>query len=385
MQSLKIALVVPGGFDRPGAPEPERAIPALHALVRHLSAAHEVHVFCTDFDERGGEWSRLGAEIHDPGKVPPSRLPLQRTIERARRLFLALRAASARAPFQVMHAFWVDGNGAAAAMCAAALQLPFVASVGGGECVSLPAIGYGNARFASQRLATRLVLARANVVTVGSAQARNQVPAAGVFVIPLGAERSAFEAARARAAGPPWRLIHVANQNAVKDPWTTLDAFHRLAKSDQDITLDWFGMDTLEGTVTARARSLGLSTRITFHGAAEHTIIARALRSAHLHIVSSHHESQCVAVLEAALAGVPTVGTRVGLVADLAPHAAIAVPVGDAEALAAAVQSTLMDTQRRDELAHAAQQYALANDATSTASRFEALYEEARRLHSSKR
>ena len=81
-----------------------------------------------------------------------------------------------------------------------------------------------------------------------------------------------------------------------------------------------------------------------------------------------------MAVLEAALAGVPTVGTDVGHVNEWAPDAAVAVPVGDARALADAVEALLADEPRRIALAWAAQRRATAIDADHTAASFERLY-----------
>jgi glycosyltransferase involved in cell wall biosynthesis len=97
-------------------------------------------------------------------------------------------------------------------------------------------------------------------------------------------------------------------------------------------------------------------------------------RAAHLHIVSSRYESQCVAVLEAAAAGVPTVGTAVGILPALAPGAALAVAPGDADALADGVCRLLADQARRAAMGARAQAFARAHDARFTAAAFEAIY-----------
>ena len=76
------------------------------------------------------------------------------------------------------------------------------------------------------------------------------------------------------------------------------------------------------------------------------------------------------------MVGVPTVGTKVGLVDDWAPDAAVAVPIGDAVAIADAVVRLADDETERLRLAGAAQRRALAGDADDTARRFRALYAE---------
>jgi len=99
-------------------------------------------------------------------------------------------------------------------------------------------------------------------------------------------------------------------------------------------------------------------------------------RRAHLLIVSSRHESGPVAALEAAACGTPTVGTRVGHVADWTPALASAVPVGDAGALSAAVLDLLREEPRRHRMAAAARAFALKHDADWTAAQFDRLYHE---------
>ena len=138
--------------------------------------------------------------------------------------------------------------------------------------------------------------------------------------------------------------------------------------------LDCAGEDTLGGAIQAQAQALGLAGNVTFHGFVPQDQLAALYRRAHLHVLSSRHESQAVVVLEAAAAGLPTAGTRVGLVDTLAPHAARAVPVGDAAALGDAIVALLRDPPAREEMGAAAQAFARAHDVTETARTFEALY-----------
>ena len=91
-------------------------------------------------------------------------------------------------------------------------------------------------------------------------------------------------------------------------------------------------------------------------------------------VVSSRHETGPVAVLEAAVAGVPTIGTCVGHIAEWAPSAAVSVPVGDWAAMAAAIVQLLDDEELRLGIARDAQRRVLAEDADYTATRFRALY-----------
>ncbi|MEZ4641971.1 MAG: hypothetical protein R3E31_04400 [Chloroflexota bacterium] len=86
------------------------------------------------------------------------------------------------------------------------------------------------------------------------------------------------------------------------------------------------------------------------------------------------HESRNLAVCEAAACGVPTVGTKVGLVAELAPLALTAY-IGDAPALYRLCFICWQIRPERESLAHAAQQWAQTHNADWTAAQFMALYQ----------
>src|SRR5262245_49186123 len=97
---MKIALVVPGGVDRSGE---VRVIPALLALIRRLSSAHELHVFTTHQEPAADEWELYGAQIHNLG--------LPRTIWRALK---AVHSEHRNAPFEIVHSIWAGSSGAIA-------------------------------------------------------------------------------------------------------------------------------------------------------------------------------------------------------------------------------------------------------------------------------
>ena len=96
-------------------------------------------------------------------------------------------------------------------------------------------------------------------------------------------------------------------------------------------------------------------------------------------VLSSRHETGPLVMLEAAVAGVPTVSTAVGHVCEWSPDAAIAVSVGDWAGLAQAISKILEDEELRLRIARAAQQRAVREDADYTATCFQALYMKLRR------
>ncbi len=82
---------------------------------------------------------------------------------------------------------------------------------------------------------------------------------------------------------------------------------------------------------------------------------------------------------KAAAAGLPTVGTAVGIVAELAPERAWAVPIGDDRALAEGILALLRDPARREQMGRAAWEWACRHDADWTAARFEQIYDDVMR------
>jgi glycosyltransferase involved in cell wall biosynthesis len=377
---VKLALIVPGGFHPGGR---DNVIPALVSLAEELARRHTVHVFA--FGGPGPVTHDLigGAEVHqlgDPATIdPPRRARTLRLLARlARQLAGELADADRARPFQILHAFWANEPGLLAGALGRCTGRPVVVSVGGGEAARLPDIGYGGARSLAGRGTLDLSLRLARAVTVGSQFARTFLPgwaAARATVVPLGIDGSRFAASPGgRPVGPPWRLLHVGSLNPVKDHRTLLHAVARVVADGTDVTLDCIGEDTLGGRVQSEARALGLGERVRFHGHLPNPELAPFYRNAHLQVVSSRYESQSVAVLEAASAGLPTVGTAVGLLATMAPAAAAVVAPGDAEGLAHAIERLLDHGLERRAMAEAAQAFGRAHDVASTARAFERIY-----------
>ena len=113
---------------------------------------------------------------------------------------------------------------------------------------------------------------------------------------------------------------------------------------------------------------------MAFHGFQPTDHLQRFYAAAHLHVVSSRHEASGVTVLEAASTGLPTVGTAVGFISDWRESGAVAVPVGDSNALAASTIDLLQNPERRARVAAAARAWTLAHDADWSTSAFEDLY-----------
>jgi glycosyltransferase involved in cell wall biosynthesis len=160
-------------------------------------------------------------------------------------------------------------------------------------------------------------------------------------------------------------LLNVGSFEPVKDQAMLLRAFKWVSEAVPEARLIIAGQGRLENELRSLCQHLNLDERVTFAGEIPHDQLSALYRPAKLFVQSSRHEAQGMAVLEAAMYGVPLVGTAVGAIADLSPDAAVAVPVGDEVSLAQAIISLLRDPVRRLHLSRAAQaivarEYALA-------------------------
>jgi len=361
---MKLAIVTPGGVDESGT---ERVIPAFLWLIERLARRHDVHVFALSQEPRPRDWQLLGATVHNVGTVGARRLRFHRLFAREHRV----------APFDLVHALF--GGSALHALSAATwFRLPLLTHLTGGELVSLPEIGYGARLSARGRIETRLIVAASRRITVGTPHMHRMASSLGIDarLVPLGVALEKWPpcAPRVRNAMRPARLLHVADLRPVKDQPMLLRAAALLRERGVRFELHIAGFDTTNGATRQSIAARALEDVVHWHGLLGREPLRRLMEESDLLVHTSRHEAGPMAVLEAALAGVPTVGTDVGHVNEWAPDAAIAVPVGDARALADAITSLLADEPRRLSIARAAQRRSVAIDADYTALSFERLY-----------
>jgi len=362
---MKVAILTPGGVDRSGT---ERVIPCLLWLIERLvRAGDEVHVFVFRQETTQGSWPLLGATVHNAGSW------------RSYRTLLAmLRDEHRSGRFDVLHAFWAAPSGFVGAAASLMLRVPMVLTLPGQDIVHLGAGPERTRATPAARFKLRVALLAARRITTPSIAMSRQAAAAGIATEPVtlgvALDRWPPRAPRRRHRSSPIRLLHVASLNAVKDQATLLGAMTRLRFLGVPFELDIIGCDTLDGAIQRRCAAQGLAAQIRFHDVLPHDRLRPWFERADLLVMSSRHEGGPIVALEAAIAGLPTVGTAVGHIADFAPDAALAVPVGDDVALADAIIRLSEDEGLRLQLARAAQDRAIGEDADFTAARFRALY-----------
>lgn len=100
---------------------------------------------------------------------------------------------------------------------------------------------------------------------------------------------------------------------------------------------------------------MGLSDRVTLHGAVEHGTLERAYRAADLFVLASRHEGYGIAYGEAVRWGLPVVGTTAGAIPEAVPEGAgRLVAPGDREALRDVLDDLLRTPRVLAELAQGA-------------------------------
>jgi glycosyltransferase involved in cell wall biosynthesis len=368
---MRLALVAAGGLDESAR---ERVTPALLWLVERLARRHHVIVYVLRYHDRPRTYPLLGASVHDLGSP--------HGVWRQHRALVA--AMRRDGPFDVVHGYQALPSGLAAALAGRRLGVPSVATFDSGEFVALPDVGagYGLQLRNRHRLAVSATAKLASVLTVCSQYQQQLGNAHGIAarVIPIGVDARRFPSAP-RRDGPPWRLLHVASLNPVKDQATLIQAMVELTSRSIDVQLDIVGEDTMRGAIANLARERGIASRVSFYGFQPTDALPSFYQRAHLFVLSSRHEAANVAVLEAAASGLPIVGTAVGHLADWASEGevrgAVTVTPGDPSALADAIEQALANPSARREMAERARAWTLAHDADWTANQFETLYEQA--------
>jgi glycosyltransferase involved in cell wall biosynthesis len=352
---VRIGLVLPGF----SADAQDWCIPALRHFVQRLSRGDELEVLALRYPYRADSYALFGARVTALGGGQRRGLGSAAVWGRALTVLLA---EHRRQPFDLLHAFWANETGALVAVAGRLLHIPAVVSLAGGELVGFADIGYGGQLARGERARVRLALRLASVVTAGS---RSLLTLAGPHLgprqdrahyLPLGVDLDLFRPfPLPPPAGPP-RLLQVASLSPIKDQATLLRATDTLRRRGFEFVLELVGGGPLEPTLRGLCHSLGLAARVHFPGPRPHHDLPALYRRASLFVLSSRHEAQSMVALEAAACGAPVVGTRVGIIPDLAPQAATAVPVGDSHGLAAAMASILSDPARAHGLGQAARQ-----------------------------
>jgi glycosyltransferase involved in cell wall biosynthesis len=332
---MNVGLVVPGF----SADANDWCIPALRHLARRLSVTDHVRVVAVRYPFR---YDRYTVDAADVIALGGAERRGGATAALWRDGLKLLAAEHRRQPFSVLHAFWATESGLLAAVAGRLLRVPVLVSLAGGELVALRDIDYGDQRLAWERLKIRVSLGLASAVSAGSqlllSIARRHVALPRLHRAPLGVNAAVFCPSSGASVVTEPRLLHVATLTRVKDQVTLLRAFALLRRHDPRARLEIVGEGPLRPELERLATALELTCSVNFRGEVDHARLPTVYRAASVFVLSSRHEAQSMAALEAAACGLPVVGTSVGVLPELTPAV---VPIGAHADLARAMQAAI--------------------------------------------
>jgi glycosyltransferase involved in cell wall biosynthesis len=367
----RIAVFMPGGV---GEVNSFVHIPALVNLVSRLSHRFEITVYSVIKPDGVSESFRCGDATV---KFIRARYD-DHILIRLYHFFMDFRRDHGRRRYDLVHGFWGFPCGFLAVVIGKLFRLPSIAGMQGGEAASIPDIAYGDMRRQPLRALTLWTLNNATTVTALTRFQREQLTRFGfrrrdVAIIPHGVETNRFTSTRTHTAASPFRFLHVANLNPVKDQATLLYAFNCIAQH-VDARLRIIGPDYLDGAIQQLCEALSLRDKVEFLGQILQSELPQHYNWADIFLLTSRYEAQGVVIAEAFASGTVVCGTHVGLIHDCDDFAT-ASPIGEHEALADNVINLLNDPCRFETCRSNGLAWATHHDAHWTAMEFVRLYE----------
>ncbi len=218
------------------------------------------------------------------------------------------------------------------------------------------------------------------VTTVSSSSRRDiqthlGVPVDDVTVVPVGIDPVVFSPGdRPRDDGHV--VVTTSADVPLKGLVPLLEAVAKL-RTERDVRLTVVGSAKPGGLAAVAVDRLALGDAVRFTGPLPQSDLVDLLRTATVAAVPSLYEGFSLPAIEAMACGTPLVATDAGALPEVVGDAAVQVPAGDVDALAAALGRVLDDPRLQRRLARAGRDRVLANYTwRSTAERTVAWYEE---------
>jgi len=323
---MRIAIFIPG-FQRDAS---DWCIPAFTNLARELAKEAQVDVFSLRYPPTPSAYRIRSVRVHSIGaggfgQVRVPGISLMRLWHDVLRRF---DLEHCKRQYDIVVGFWATESGALASIAAKRWGLPALVHLAGGELVWLPRIRYGNWQ---RGLAGALVdtsLRTADMISVPSSYMvklladRFPITTSKTVRWSLGVDTTMF----ARAHEPkqskviPFTFLTVASLLLVKglDLLLEASALVRKARPDLEFRVVIIGDGLNRQMLFAKIEALRLKGYVVLNGGVSHAELPAVYSSASCFVMTSWHEAQCMALLEATASGLPWIATPVGVASDLA-------------------------------------------------------------------
>ena len=272
----------------------------------------------------------------------------------------------------LVHAHWWFPAGVIATLTPALRRLPLVTTMHGTDVRLAIAT-------AAARPVLRRVLRRSRAVSTVSRwladEVRAMIPEVVPLVAPMPVSPGLFAPGGERAND---RLLFVGRLNEQKGLARLLDA---LAATRGGLALDVVGDGPDAAALRARAESLGIGGRVTWHGAHAQHDLAPFYRRATALVVPSLGEGLGLVAVEAQLSETPVVAFASGGIVDTINEGrtGLLVPAGDVDLLAATLDRLAANPELRAAIGREGRAAALSRFSPAAAARtYAAIYRDAR-------
>ncbi len=350
------------GFITPGFTLNEERVdlPFLFEIARKVSERHEVHVFAVHHPRRKSHYKLGSINVYPfDGQRPKS---VRKRIRLWYDVLQTIRHEHRKSPFDIVHAFWVNEPGFLGVLASKILHAPLVASVCGGELVSMPASDYGTYGSILHRLMTKFTFRYAGRITAVSRLIQNiclqKFPQHQhkIIFLPFGVDVNRFSPVeKSRGQNHGFNVLTVGWINPIKNQKLLIDAVAKARKQIPTIHLTIVGEGILENELKNYVHSLNLDGNVSFTGRVAWSQLPEIYQNADVFSLTSLHEGQSLVVIEAAASGLPIISTPVPPAIDL-NGATVLVEHNNPDELASALVQLFFNEEERVKKAAAVRQ-----------------------------
>ncbi len=326
-------------------------LPFLFEIAKKVSERHEVHVYAMHHPPMKSQYKLGNINIYPfDGQRPKS---VWKRMKLWYDVLQTIRYEHRKSPFDIFHALWVNEPGFLGVLASKILHAPLVASVCGGELVSMPDLDYGTYDSLPHRLMTKLTFHNAAKITVSSSLIQNiclqKFPQYQhkIIFLPFGIDVNRFcPLEKRRVQNNGFNVLTVGWLNHIKNQKLLIDAVAKAKKQIPTIHLRIVGEGILENELKNYVHSLNLDDTVSLTGRIAWHKLPEIYQNADVFSLTSLHEGQAMVILEAGASGLPIISTPVGSAVDLNGAAILVQPNNSGELASALVRLFFNEEER---------------------------------------